>query len=124
MAKLHSNLRNSKKNLFFRYVGILIAVPLFAFIFIPNALVWLGIGEILNFLYPGEELSVGIYMMIALISGFVWLAVVIGKLCPPKGVLRRLILRCRQIFTDWVLEPANPRTAKEKRDNLYQNCEE
>jgi len=124
LSKLHSNLSSSKKNLLFRFVGILIAIPLFAFIFIPNAVIWIAIGAILNFLYPGEELSIGIYMMIALITGYVWLAIVIGKLCPSNSVIRRVVLRCRQIFTDWVLEPANPRAAAEKRDNIYQNCEE
>jgi len=82
-AKLHSKLLNSKKKLLFRFTGILIAIPLFAFILIPNAVIWIGFGSILNVFYPGEELSVGIYTTIALITGYIWLAIVIGELCPP-----------------------------------------
>jgi len=101
-----------------------VAIPLFAFILIPNAIVWIVTGEVLNRLYPGEELSIDIYMTTALITGFVWLAIVVGKLCPPKGVIRGVVLRIRLIFTDWMLEPRNQRAAAEKREKMYQNCEE
>ena len=124
LIKLHSYFITSRKYLLFRFTGVLLAIPLFAFILIPNAVIWIGIGSVLNLLYRGEELSVELYAMIALLTGFLWLAVVIGKLCPKKRILRTVILRCRQIFTDWVLEPANPRAAAEKRDNIYKNCEE
>jgi len=124
LQKLHSYFAHSKKKLLFRFVGTLLAIPLFAFIFTPNAVVWIGLGWILNYLYPGEELSIVLYIALAFISGYTWLAIVIGQLCPPKGLIRRLILRCRLIFTDWVLEPANPRAAAEKRNKRYHDCKE
>jgi hypothetical protein len=106
-----------------RFVGVLIAIPLFAFILSPCAILWIGLeeaayhfhitGKLLQYEYP-----------IGVILGFIWLTVAIGRLCPPSGKLRRLFLRCQMIFIDWVLEPRDPQAARREREKLHQRYKE
>ena len=122
LAALRSHLLRSKKYLLLRFVGILVAFPLFAFILSPCAVTWLGLETGLYRLH----LMSGVLEYAspaAMISGFIWLAVIVGRLCPPPGRLRRVVLRCRMIFIDWVLEPGNPPAAQREREALRQRCQ-
>jgi len=123
LAQLRSNLLRPQNRLSLRFVGILVAFPLFAFILSPCAAMWLGLEEGLYRLHLAGELSRYVYS-IPMILGFVWLAVVVGRLCPPPGEMRRVVLRCRAIFIDWVLEPRSPQAARREREWLHQHCQE
>ena len=123
LAQLRSDLLRSKNLLSLRFVGILVAFPLFAFILSPCAVTWLGLEEGLYRLHPASRLSEYAYS-IPMIVGFVWLAVVVGRLCPPPGEIRQVVLRCRMIFIDWVLEPLMPQAARREREWLEQRCKE
>lgn len=123
LAQLRLDLLRSKKRLSLRFVGVLVAFPLFAFILSPCAVTWLGLEEGLYRLRLAGEL-LGCIFPISMIVGFVWLAVVVGRLCPPRGKIRHLVLRCRTIFIDWVLEPSNPQAARRERERWHKNCKE
>ena len=120
LANLHSNLSHSRNWLLLRFVGILVAFPLFAFILSPCAIVWLGLEEVSYRLYKTSALSGCSYRTIAFVTGFIWLGVVVGRLCPPAGAIRRIVLRCQTIFIDWVLEPIHPQAARREREKLHQ----
>jgi hypothetical protein len=120
LANLHSNLLHSRKWLLLRFVGILVALPLFGFILSPCAIVWLGLEEVSYRLYQTSVLSGCSYRTIAFVTGFVWLGIAIGRLCPPGRAIRRIVLRCQLIFIDWVLEPFHPQAARREREKLHQ----
>jgi len=120
LANLHSDLQHSRNRLLLRFIGMLIALPLFAFILSPCALVWLGLEEALYRLDQTSTLFGHSYRTIAFVTGFIWLAVIVGRLCPPAGAIRRVVLHCRMIFIDWILEPYNSQAARREREKLQQ----
>jgi hypothetical protein len=120
LANLHSNLWHSRNWLLLRFVGTLVAFPLFAFILSPCAIVWLGLGEISYRLYQTSALSGCSYRTIAFVTGFVWIGLIVGRSYPSAGVIGRTVLRCRMIFIDWVLEPHFPQAARREREKVHQ----
>ena len=119
LGNLHSNLLHSRNRLSLRFVGVLVAFPLFAFILSPCAMMWLGLEEVSYRLHQTSALS-GPYKTIAFITGFIWLGVIVGRLYPPAGITRRIVFRCQMIFIDWVLEPYFPQAARREREKLRQ----
>ncbi len=123
LASLNTKLLHSKSWLWLRFMGILMAFPLFAFILSPWALMTLGIEEISYHFFRTSIMSVPGYRMIIFMVGFIWLMVIIGQLCPPAGAISRIVLRCRMVFIDWILMPYKPRAALEEKERLYR-CEQ
>ena len=97
-----------------RMIGIWLAVPLFAFVLSPWVVCWLALEAGRSYLGLPDR-WVEYQSVTAQIVGFVWLAVVLGRLCPRRGRVRQVVLRCRTVFLDWVLEPANPQAARRER---------
>ena len=124
LKDLRSNLIAQKKFLLLRFIGVIIAFPLFAFILIPPALFWLGLQSLSYHFSIGGELLGKIYLSSALFTGFIWLAIIIGKLCPKAKRIKKILFRIRLIFIDWVLEPSSPKAGREERANLYADCME
>jgi len=123
LMQLWASLLRSDKWLLLRFVGILIAIPLFAFILIPCAILWAGLEEAAYHFHVTGRLLQWEYP-IAMILGFIWLAMALGRLCSPSGKLRRLFLRCQMIFIDWVLEPHDNQAARLEREKVHQRCKE
>ena len=120
LQTLHARLHHPQSRLRFRFTGILIAFPLFAVILSPCALLWIGWDEVVHLTGIARGQT---YRIIAFAVGFLWLLVAIGQLCPRPGPLRKLALRSRSIFIDWVLEPSNPKAASEERAKLAAKCQ-
>ena len=122
LNELRLDLIASKKQSLLRFVGILVAFPLFAFILIPPASFWLGLESVSYHLDVGRMQVEKIYLSAAFVSGFIWLVVVIGKLCPQARKIKKVLFPLRLLFIDWVLEPNSPKAAREERKALYENC--
>jgi len=118
LAGLRSKLLHSNNWLLLRFVGILVAFPLFAFILSPCAMAWLVLEEGLYRLRLAGELFGHVYVIVAFFTGLIWLAVIVGRLPPSPGVVGRVLLRCRMTFIDWVLEPYNPQAARREREKV------
>ncbi|NOZ72333.1 MAG: hypothetical protein GXP38_10560 [Chloroflexi bacterium] len=115
LEQLHARLLQSNNRLLLRFVGIVLAFPLFAFILSPWAIVWIGFEEVAH----SARLVLGdSFRIIAFSTGFIWLAVVVGRLRPRSGAMKRVVFRSRTVFIDWVLEPYKPEAARREREKL------
>lgn len=115
LEQLRVRLSQSENRLLFRFLGIVLAFPLFAFILSPCAIVWIGLEEVAysTSLVLGES-----FRIFAFFTGFVWLVLVVGRLRPRAGAMKRVVFRCRTLFIDWVLEPYKPEAARREREKL------
>ncbi len=123
LMQLRTNLFLSHKWLLLRGVGILIAIPLCAFLLSPYAILWIGLEEAAAHFHIMDKV-VQFEFPIAMILGVLWLGVALSRLCPSNRKLRWLFLRCQTIFIDWAIEPNNPQAASEERERLHQCCKE
>jgi len=122
LNEMRLDLIASKKRIRLRFIGILIAFPLFAFILTLPALFWLGV-ESTCYHFNLRSLKIEeICLFLALFTGFIWLALFIGKLCPQNKQLKQILFPLRLLFIDWVLEPSSPKSAREEREKLYEEC--
>ncbi len=121
LTKLREHLIRTRRPILLRMLGVWLAVPLFAFVVSPWVVFWLALEAGRSYLGLSER-WVEYQHVIAAIVGFVWLVVVLGRLCPRRGSVRQLVLRCRTVFLDWVLEPANPQAARRERARLQHDC--
>jgi len=121
MARLHGRLLQSRRMLTIRFVGVLIAWPLFAFILSPWVLLSQALEAGVHWLGLEEGGLRSVLCGIQFVIGVLWLGVVIG--CPrpifeKRPIFWRIVRRCRVIFIDWVLEPSFPRAARRERGRL------
>ncbi len=121
LARLRLQLLRSKRQFLLRCIGIFVAIPLFAFVLCPWSMLWLALETSRDYLHLPDEWPIYQFPT-AMLVGIIWLAVVLGRLCPQPGRVRRFVLRCRKVFIDWILEPANPKAARRERDRLRRDC--
>jgi hypothetical protein len=122
LNRMRLDLIASKKRIRLRIIGILVAFPVFAFILTLPALFWFGVESACYHLNLRSLNIEKTCLFLALFTGLIWLAVFIGKLCPENETIKRILFPLRLLFTDWVLEPMYPKSAREEREKLYEDC--